>query len=321
MTRPRVFVTRRIPLAGLALVQDFCRADIWPFDMPPSHQEVLDHVRGADGLLSLLTETIDAEIMDAAAGLKVISNCAVGVDNVDIAAATIRGIPVGNTPDVLTDATADLAFALLLAAARHIVEGDQYVRAGKWKTWNMQLLLGGDLVGATLGIIGFGRIGMAVAKRALGFDLRVIYHDPSARGDFDAKPVDLDSLFRESDFISLHVPLTSETRHMINAEALSKMKPNAVLVNTSRGPIVDHQALYEALRSRRISAAGLDVTEPEPLNADSPLLGLDNCIILPHLGSASRRTRDQMAMLAAQNLIAGLMGERLPHCVNPQVYT
>ncbi len=301
-------------------MEEFCRADVWPFAMPPSHQELLDHVRSAEGLLSLLTETIDAEIMDTAAGLKVISNCAVGVDNVDVAAATSRGIPVGNTPDVLTDATADLAFALLLAAARNIVAGDQYVRAGNWKTWNMQLLLGGDLVGATLGIIGLGRIGKALAKRALGFDLKVIYYDPSVRGGFDAKPVDLDVLLGESDFISLHVPLTAETRHMINALALSRMKPNAVLVNTSRGPIVDHQALYEALQTRRISAAGLDVTEPEPLNADSPLLGLDNCIILPHLGSASRRTRDQMAVLAAQNLIAGLMGERLPHCVNPQVY-
>lgn len=293
---------------------------MWPFDLPPSRPELLDHVRGVDGLLSLLTETIDAEVMDAAPRLKVISNCAVGVDNVDILAATSRRIPVGNTPDVLTDATADLAFALLLAATRNVLAGAQYVRAGKWKTWDMQVLLGGDLVGATLGIIGFGRIGKAVAKRAQGFDLRVIYYDPSVSGNFDARPVDLDVLLRDSDFISLHVPLTPETRHMIDARALSRMKPNAVLVNTSRGPIVDPQALYEALQTRQIAAAGLDVTEPEPLNDDSPLLGLDNCIVLPHLGSASRRTRDQMAMLAAQNLIAGLAGERLPHCVNPQVY-
>jgi glyoxylate reductase len=320
MSKPKVFVTRLIPEKGLALVRDFCDADIWPDEVPPSRAVILERVRGADGLLSLLTDTIDSEVMDAAPRLKVISNMAVGVDNVDVTAATARKLPVGNTPGVLTDATADMALALLMAAARRIVEGEKYVRDGKWTTWNPRLLLGADFVGATLGIIGFGRIGQAVAKRARGFDLRVIYYDPSAQPAFGATPVDLDTLLRESDFISLHVPLTEETRHMIDSKTLTKMKPNAILVNTSRGPVVDPQALYEALKSKRIFAAALDVTEPEPLPVDNPLLELDNCLIVPHLGSASRYTRDMMAYLAAQNLIAGLKREKLPNCVNPEVY-
>ncbi len=320
MAKPKVFVSRLIPAKGLDLIKDFCDADIWQDEMPPSRSELLARVRDVDGLVSLLTEKVDDEVMDAAPRLKVISNMAVGVDNVDIAAATARKLPVGNTPGVLTDATADMAFALMMSAARRIVEGEKYVRDGKWKTWHPQLLLGADFVGATLGIIGFGRIGKAVAKRAQGFDLRVIYYDPSAQPAFDATPVDLDTLLRESDFISLHVPLTDETRHMINASTLSKMKPNAILVNSSRGPVVDPQALYDALKSKRIFAAALDVTEPEPLPVDSPLLKLDNCLIVPHLGSASKYTRDMMSYLAAQNLIAGLKGERLPNCVNPEAY-
>ncbi|MBI2759500.1 MAG: D-glycerate dehydrogenase [Chloroflexi bacterium] len=320
MTKPKVFVTREIPDKGLDLVKEFCDADIWPHEMPPARDELVARVRDVDGLLSMLTEKVDAELMDAAPRLKVISNFAVGVDNVDVPAATARKIPVGNTPGVLTDATADMAFALLMSAARRVTEGERYVRAGKWKTWSPQFLLGADFAGATLGIIGFGRIGQAVAKRAQGFDLRVIYFDPSARSAFSAASVDLDALLRESDFISLHVPLTEETRHMINAGALIKMKPNAVLVNTARGPVVDPQALYAALKSKQIFAAALDVTEPEPLPVDSPLLELDNCIVIPHLGSASKHTRDMMSLLAAQNLIAGLKGEQLPNCVNKKVY-
>jgi glyoxylate reductase len=320
MAKPKVFVTRRIPEKGLKLVQDFCEADIWQDELPPSRSELLARVHGAEGLLSLLTDRIDIQVMEAAPNLKVISNMAVGTDNVDIVTATVRKLPVGNTPDVLTDATADMTFALMMAAARRIVEGEKYVRAGKWKTWGPQTLLGADFVGARWGIIGFGRIGRAVAKRAQGFDLHVIYFDPDAAPSFGASPTTLDDLLRESDFISLHVPLTAETHHMINAQSLSKMKPNAILVNTSRGPVVDPQALAEALRAHRIFAAALDVTEPEPLPLDSPLLELENCIIVPHLGSASQITRDQMAFLAAQNLIAGLKGERLPHCVNTEVY-
>ncbi len=320
MTKPKVFVTRLIPEKGLDLVREFCDAEIWPHEMPPARDELIARVRDVEGLLSLLTEKVDAELMDAVPHLKVISNMAVGVDNIDIAAATARGIPVGNTPGVLTDATADMAFALMLSVARRVVEGEKYVRSGKWKTWEPKFLLGVDFVDATLGIIGFGRIGQAVAKRAQGFGLHVIFHDPTSQPAFDASSVDLETLLRESDFISLHVPLTPDTRHMINAETLSKMKSNAILVNTARGPVVDSQALYDALKSRIIFAAALDVTEPEPLPSDSPLLELENCLIVPHLGSASKQTRDKMAMMSAQNLIAGLKGEKLPNCVNPEAY-
>jgi len=320
MTKPKVFVTRLIPEKGLVLVREFCDADIWPHEMPPARDELIARVRDVDGLLSMLTEKVDAELMNAAPRLKVISNMAVGVDNVDVAEATRRKIPVGNTPGVLTDATADMAFALLLSAARRIVEGEKFVRAGLWKTWHPQLLLGADFVGATLGIIGFGRIGQAVAKRAQGFDLRVIYYDPTAQPGFGAMPADMETLLRESDFISLHVPLTPDTRHMVNAETLSKMKPNSILVNTARGPVVDLQALYDALKARKIFAAALDVTDPEPLPANHPLLELENCLIVPHLGSASQQTRDKMAMMSAQNLIAGLKGEKLPNCANNDVY-
>jgi glyoxylate reductase len=267
---------------------------------------LLEKVRGVDGLLCLLTERIDAELMDAAGPqLKVISSMSVGVDHIDVAEATKRGIPVGNTPGVLTDATADQAFALLLAAARRVS-----------KAWITSALAVDDmasaafarrgLVGATLGIIGFGRIGQAVAKRAQGFDMRVIYHSPNAKPAHGAQPVDLDTLLRESDFVSLHVPLTPETRHLVNADFLSKMKPNAILVNTTRGGVVDQVALYNALKSKQIFAAALDVTDPEPLPMDSPLLELDNCIIVPHLGSASKWTRDQMSLLAARELNCGV---------------
>ena len=320
MAKPKVFVARLISTKGLDLIRGFCDIDIWSSELPPPRKEIIRRVREVEGIVSLLTDKIDADVMDAAPHLKVISNMAVGVDNVDVAAATTRKLPVGNTPGVLTNATADQTFALLLAAARRVVEGEKYVRSGKWITWDPQLLLGADLVGATLGIIGFGRIGQAVAKRAQGFDLRVIYHDPTAEPALGASPLDLDALLRESDFVSLHVPLTSATRLLVNAEFLSRMKPTAILVNTSRGGVVDQSALYEALKLKRIFAAALDVTDPEPLPVNSPLLELDNCLIVPHLGSASKYTRDMMSFLAAQNLIAGLKGERLPHCVNPEVY-
>jgi len=328
MEKPKVFVTRIIRDKGLELVKGSCQADIWPEELPPAREVLLDRVRGVDGLLSLLTDRIDGEVMDAAGpALKVISNHAVGFDNVDVAAATARGIPVGNTPGILTDATADMTFALMMAAGRRVVEAEKFLRDGKWKTWGPSLLLGVDFAGATLGIIGFGRIGQAVAKRATGFDMRVLYYDPSA-SDAGAstssarqpKSTDLDTLLAESDFISIHVPLTLETRHMVNADFLSKLKPNAVLVNTARGGVLDQFALYETLKERRIFAAALDVTDPEPLPLDSPLLELDNCIIVPHIASASVQSRDMMAYLSAKNLIAGLNGERLPHCVNPEVY-
>ena len=325
MSKPKVFVTRLIPEKGFEIIRNFCDVDLWAEELPPSREDLLKHIRGVDGLLCLLTDKIDGEVMDAAGPqLKVISNHAVGFDNIDVPAATARRIPVGNTPDVLTDATADFAFALMMAVARRIPESERYVHAGKWKTWGPMTLLGVDIKGATLGLVGFGRIGKAVARRAAGFDMRVIFYDPSEKKpdpNLKATPVDLETLLEESDFISLHTPLTPDTRYLIDAEALSKMKPNAVLVNTARGPIVDSGALYEALKENRIFGAGLDVTDPEPLPLDSPLLTLDNLVVVPHVASASTTTREQMSWMAAQNLVAGLKDERLPNCINPQVYT
>ena len=318
--RPRVFITRALPPEAMRMIEGACDAEVWTSDLPPPRRDLLERVRSVDGLVSLLTDAIDADVIDKAPGLRVISNCAVGVDNIDVRAATRQRIPVGNTPDVLTDATADMAFGLLLAVARRIVEGVAYVKAGKWKTWNLDLLLGADLSGATLGIVGLGRIGKGVARRAQGFGLRVVYCDPEPQPVLDATPTDFATLLQESDFVSLHVPLTPATHHLMNAENLARMKSGAILINTARGPIVDHESLYEALRAGHLGGAGLDVTEPEPLAADSPLLKLDNCVILPHMASASRWTRQSMAVLAAQNLLAGLQGERLPHCVNPEVY-
>ncbi|MCB9136878.1 MAG: D-glycerate dehydrogenase [Caldilineaceae bacterium] len=323
MSKPNVFVTRMIPEPGLARVQEACQVDLWTDELPPTRDVMLEKVRGVDGLLCLLTDRVDGELLDAAGPqLKVVSNHAVGYDNIDVDAATARGIPVGNTPGILTDATADFAFALLMAAARRVVEADAYVRTGKWRTWGPSILLGPEVAGSTLGIIGFGRIGQAVAKRAAGFNIQVIYHSPRPVDNppAAARPVDLDTLLREADFVSLHVPLTPETRHLIDATALAKMKPTAVLINTARGPVVDQDALYAALKAKRIFAAALDVTDPEPLPMDSPLLDLDNLILAPHIASAGSATRDKMARMAAENLIAGVKGERLPNCVNPEVH-
>lgn len=323
MSRPKIFITRLIPAPGLKLLESICDADIWIDELPPSREVMLERVQGTDGIISLLTDKIDAEMMDTAGPqLKVISNYAVGFDNIDIAAATQRGIAVGNTPGVLTGATADFTFTLLMAAARRLVEAERYARAGRWKTWGPSILLGIDLTGATLGLIGFGRIGQAVARRAAGFDMRVLFHDPTTGPveGIDAEPVDLDTLLRESDFVSLHAPLTPQTRGLINAETLAKMKPGAILVNTARGAMIDQQALYEALESKHLFAAAVDVTDPEPLPPDHPLYTLDNLIIAPHIASAGIKTREKMSVMAAENLLAGLNGERLPNCVNPQVY-
>jgi glyoxylate reductase len=326
MNKPKVFVTRVLPQEGLDLIREACDADVWPDELPPAREELLDRVRGVEGIVSLLTDRIDAEILDAAGpGLKVISNYAVGYDNVDVPAATARRIPLGNTPGVLTETTADMAFALLMAAARRIVEGADYVRAGKWRTWGPTLFLGHDVHGATLGIVGMGRIGQAVTRRAAGFGMRVLYFDPycdAGKAPFVdvALRCDLDELLAESDFVSLHVPLTPETQNLIDARALDQMKRTAVLVNTSRGPVVHTDDLYEALVSGRIAYAALDVTDPEPLPPGHKLFGLPNCLVVPHLASASWATRTCMAVMAADNLLAGLRGERLPNCVNPEVY-
>ena len=324
--RPRVFVARRIPDDGLQPVSQACEAEIWPDELPPPRDVLLRSIGGCDGVLTLLTDRVDAEFFDAAGPqLKVVSNYAVGFDNIDIPEATRRKVPVGNTPGVLTDTTADLAFALLMTAGRRVAEGDRYVRQGRWKTWGPMLLLGHDVHGSTLGIVGFGRIGQALARRASGFGMQILYHDvnrlpPEVEEPLSATFVPLDELLARSDFVSLHVNLTPDTEHLMNAERLRQMKPTGVLVNTSRGPVVDHDALFEALRDGVIFAAGLDVTEPEPLPPSHPLLTLDSCLVVPHIASASRATRGKMAEMAAANLLAGVRGERLPTPVNPEVY-
>jgi glyoxylate reductase len=324
--RPSVFVARRIPDEGLGPILDSTEADVWPDELPPPRAELLRRIAGCDGVLTLLTDRVDAELLEAAGpGLRVVSNYAVGFDNVDVPTCTARGIPVGNTPGVLTETTADLAWALLMAAARRVAEGDRYVRAGRWRTWGPLLLLGSDVHGGTLGIVGFGRIGQAVARRAAGFGMTILYHDvaraPEAvERDLGARFVALEELLSESDFVTLHVNLTDDTRGLIDRERLATMKPHAVVVNTSRGPVVDQAALFVALRDGVIGAAALDVTDPEPMAPADPLLGLENCLVVPHIASASRATRGRMAEMAAANLLAGLRGERLPTPVNPEVY-
>jgi glyoxylate reductase len=315
---PTVFVGRPIPESGLALLRPTCELRVWPGPLPPTPTELQEAVQGSAGVLSLVTDRIDGNAMDAAGpGLCVISNFAVGVDNVDVTEATRRGIPVGNTPGVLTETTADLAWALLMAAARRIVEGDRYVREGQWRTWEPQAFLGQDIAGATLGILGYGRIGQAVARRAAGFGMRILVTNRSPVPDLaSATQVDFDTLLAESDFISIHTPLTTETRGLFDQDAFSRMKAGAILVNTARGPIVDSAALAEALATGPIGAAGLDVTDPEPIPTDSPLLQLPNCLIVPHVGSASIQTRNRMATMAAENLLAGLRGQLLPNCIN-----
>jgi len=324
----RVFVTRTLPGTALERLAREHDVDLWPGDLPPPYGDLVARARHADALICLLTDRIDRALIEQATRLRVISNVAVGFDNIDVAAATARRIPVGNTPDVLTEATADLAFALILACARRIVEADRYVREGRWRTWDPSLLLGMELHGATLGIVGYGKIGRAVARRAAGFGMRVIYAtsrpadvsaDP-ARGAVQPQPAGLDALLRESDIVSLHVPLTDATRHLIGAPELRAMKPSAILINTARGAVVDQPALARALREGWIAAAGVDVTEVEPVPPGDPLLDAPNLTILPHIGSATTHTRARMAGMAVDNALAGLRGERLPHCVNPDVY-
>jgi glyoxylate reductase len=314
----RVFVTRKLPGDALDRLREHADVDLWPDDLPPPYDELREHARDADGLICLLTDRIDAALLEGATRLRVISNVAVGYDNIDLAAAAGRGIPVGNTPGILTETTADLAFALLLAAARRVVEGDRFERAGRWQTWDPSLLLGRDVHDATLGIVGYGKIGQAVARRAQGFSMRVLY---PARGDrLDAsrhpgEPVALDDVLRRSDFVSLHVPLTPQTHHMIGERELRAMKPAAILVNTARGAIVDQPALVRALREGWIAGAGLDVMEEEPLPPSDALLSAPNVVLLPHIGSASHATRARMASMAVDNCLAGLRGEPLPNQV------
>lgn len=318
-----VAVTRKIPERGLQLLRQFGDLVVWPEQLPPSREQLVDFAHGADGLLSLLTEPVDSELLGQLPSVRVVSNFAVGFDNIDVVACSKRGVAVCTTPDVLTDTTADFAFALLLASARKVVESANAVPRGDWKTWQPLGYLGQDVAGATLGVVGLGRIGAAVAKRATGFGMRILYADalarPEAEQEFGAEHVELETLLKSSDFISLHVPLTPETSGMIGAAQLSMMKPNSVLVNTSRGPVVDNDALADALENRTIWGAALDVTDPEPLPDDHRLVGMPNCIITPHVASATEETRAKMSELAAKNVIAVLSGEPPLRCLNPDV--
>ncbi|MHA1771644.1 MAG: 2-hydroxyacid dehydrogenase [Candidatus Thorarchaeota archaeon] len=324
----KVFVTRMIPDKGLDLIEDECDVIVWDKEMPPTEQEIIKSAQNCEGIVTLLSDPISANVIDNLPRLRVIAQYAVGYDNIDIEAATRRGILVTNTPGVLTETTADLAWALLMAASRRIVEADKYVRNGQWKiAWGPQLLLGRDIYNATIGIVGMGRIGLAVARRAHGFDMKILYTSRSetattrkAEDELGALRVDLDTLLEQADFVSLHVPLTKNTRQLINRERLKRMKPTAVLINTARGPVVDEDGLVEALQRGWIRAAGLDVFRNEPLPQDSPLLSLQNVILAPHIGSASVETRSKMSLICAENLLAGLKGMKPKNLVNNSAF-
>jgi glyoxylate reductase len=315
-----VMVTGRLPDAVIAKIRARHTVRMHALDRPMAHEDILAGIGGQQGLLSMITDTVDQELLDRAPDLKIVANFGVGFNNIDVAAASRRGIMVTNTPDVLTDATADLTMALLLAVARRVVEADRHTREGRFQFWAPFYFLGSEITGKTLGLIGMGRIGAAVARRAAGFNMRVLYHNrnpltAAQERDLKARHADLKTLLQASDFVSLHTPLTVETRHIIGAPELALMKPNAFLINTARGPVVDEQALLKALQQRRIAGAGLDVYENEP--ALTPGLDLlDNVVLLPHMGSATVETRLRMAEMAAENLLAGLDGSLPQNCVN-----
>jgi glyoxylate reductase len=316
----RVFVTRTVAPEAIEMLSKCAEVDTWDELEPISREEFLRRIVDVDGILQWGGDPIDGEAMDAASGLKVIANVSAGYNNIDIEAATQRGIRVSNTPDVVTGSTADLAFALMLAISRRLIEMAQIVKDGEWRDFGPMEILGYDVCGKTLGIIGMGRIGSAVAQRAKGFGMKVLYHNRHRRPDdveYGAEYVEnIQTLLSRADIVSLHVPLTRKSRHLIGAGELSCMKPTAILVNTARGGVVDQKALYEALKRRQILAAALDVTDPEPMSPDDPMLELDNVIVLPHIGTQTLTTSTNMSIMGAQNLIAGLKGEPMPNCVN-----
>ena len=325
MNSPRVFVSRRIFPEALDLLSQIAQVEVWPEELPPSPQELESKVADADGVLTTIMDRVDAPLLARSPRLKVISQLAVGLDNVDVEEASRRGILVGYTPGILAKATADVGFALLLSAARRIGESERWVRAGGWEmSFHPMYWLGAEVNGATLGIVGLGQIGLEMVKRALGFDMKVIYHSrtrkPELEKQYGLEYVDPQVLLRDSDFVSLHIPLTPETRHFIGEPELRMMKSTAILINLARGPVVDAKALYTALSEKWIQAAALDVTDPEPIQPDDPLLTLENLVISPHIGSASVSTRKEMCMLAARNIVSGLKGQRLEHCANPEIY-
>jgi len=324
MLKPKVYVTREIPEKGLKTIKERFEAEVWPEYGPPPKEVIIDKVSNVDAIVSLLSDKIDAVVFDAAPRLKIVAQMAVGFDNIDVKLATKRGIYVTNTPEVLTETTADFAWALLMAVARRVVEADRYVRTGKWKvSWHPSMLLGRDVHGATMGIVGAGRIGSAVAKRAKGFNMKILYYDvvprPELEKELGAKNVDLDTLFKESDFISIHVPLTNQTYHMINEEKLRLMKKTAYLINNSRGSVVDEKALYRALKEEWIAGAGLDVFERAPTQLNNPLLKFDHVVVAPHISSSSHETRSRMAEMVAENLIAFFEGIIPPNLVNREI--
>jgi glyoxylate reductase len=312
VTQPIVYITRRIPTEAVDILRGVAEVRQWDNDDPIPRDVLLRDAVEAEALFPMITERIDDEVLDHAPGLRIVGNMAVGYDNVDVAACTRRKVLVTNTPDVLTETSADLAFALLMSIGRGIVQGDRYVRRGDWKIWGPLLHLGPDIHSTTLGIVGLGRIGQAVARRARGFNMRVLYYSRTRREDLERELgyeyATLDDLLAQSDYVSVHVALNEATRHIIGAAQLRRMKRTGILINTGRGPLVDQKALYEALRDGEIAAAALDVTDPEPIHMDDPLLTLDNCIITPHVGSASFATRTRMATLAAENIAAVLTG-------------
>ncbi|MFM1651558.1 2-hydroxyacid dehydrogenase [Brevibacillus sp. B_LB10_24] len=325
MSRAKVVVTRNIPRRALDLLQEQTEVFVWESDEEIIPRDVLlREVRDAEAIFTNVADEIDREVFDAAPRLRVVATMAVGFDNIDIAEATRRGIPVGHTPGVLSETTADLTFSLLMATARRIPEADRYVREGRWKSWAPMLLTGQDIYGATIGIIGMGRIGEAVARRAKGFDMNILYHNrsrkPEAEEALGAQYLPLDELLAESDYVVLMAPASTETNKLIGERELSLMKPDAIFINASRGTNVDEAALYQALKRKQIWAAGLDVFETEPIGADHPLLTLDNVVAAPHIGSASIATRTRMAQMTAENILRGLAGEKLLHTVNAAVY-
>ncbi|PID58597.1 D-glycerate dehydrogenase [candidate division KSB3 bacterium] len=324
MARPKVYVTRQIPQEGIEVLQASCDVEINPDDRPLTRQELLENVRGRDAVLCLLTDRIDAEVYEAAAGIKGVANYAVGYDNIDVPEATKRGIPVSNTPGVLTDATAEMAWALLFAAGRRMVESDAVMRSGQWKGWGPMQFIGGDVTGATLGIVGAGRIGTAMALKSRGFRMKVLYSDAfcneTLEKELGARKVGLEELLQASDFVSIHVPLMPETRHLFGKKEFQLMKKTAYLINTARGPIVNETELVQALQTGEIAGAGLDVYEKEPLMVEG-LAELDNVVLTPHTASATKSSRGGMARIAAENILAMLKGEKAPSCINPDVYT
>jgi glyoxylate reductase len=324
MPKLKIYVTRQLPERGLRTIRKYFDTEVWLEYAPPPKKVIVEKAKNADALATLLSDRIDAEVFDAARKLKIVSQLAVGFDNIDIPEATKRGIYVTNTPEVLTDTTADFAWALLMAVARRVVEADKYVRTGQWKVaWHPDMMTGRDIHGATIGIVGAGRIGYAIAKRAKGFDMKILFYDviprPEMKKDFSAKSMSLESLLKEADFVSIHVPLMKETQHLINEPKLKLMKKTAYLINNSRGPVVDEKALYKALKEGWIAGAGLDVFEQEPIPANSPLLKLDNVVVAPHISSASFETRSQMAEMVADNLVAFFEGRKPPNLVNQDV--